>query len=265
MTLQLLHFDIVVIKLGGSVLTDADAYARCAATLGRRVAGRPTERLAVVVSAEYGATDRLQQLAESACPTPDPATLDLLWSTGELQSVAQLTLCLHQVGVPAVGLGIHQCGIEATDARDDATGIHVNPLPLLAQLHRHPVVVVPGFFARGPGDGIVSLGRGGSDLSAVLLAAGLGAAHCELIKDVPGYFSADPKADASAVPLPQISYDGALRMAAEGCDLVQPRALAAAARTQTRLVIRALADGGRETVVDDEGTRAMGTPVRRAV
>ena len=104
----------------------------------------------------------------------------------------------------------------------------VRPLRLRALLADHDVVVVPGFLARGGGDAIVSLGRGGSDLTAVLLAAGLGAARCELLKDVPGYFTADPKRDPDARPIPSLAYARALEMADDGCELVQRHALEAA-------------------------------------
>ena len=241
--------EIVVLKIGGSVLTDLDAYRRCAATLSRRVKSRPHERLLVVVSARFGETDRLQSLATESCTTPDRRLLDLLWSTGEVYSASVLALCLHTAGIDAVGLDVHQCGLRSSGLDADDESVQVNPLPLLYQLRRHPVVVVPGFFATGPGDTIVSLGRGGSDFTAVVLAAALGAERCELIKDVPGYFTKDPNRHADARPLRSVTYETALQMAAAGCDLVQTRALRAAQRTCTKLVIRALADGGNETIV----------------
>lgn len=249
-------YDLVVWKLGGSVLTDLAAYRRCAAVLHARAAAVPHERLVIVVSAEYGTTDRLQHMAEELCPQPDAGTLDLLWSTGELHSVAVLTLCLRKLGVNAAGLSVHQCGLEVSDSALDGDGPLVNPFPLLGYLRRHPVVIVPGFFARGPGGAVVSLGRGGSDLTAVLLAAALQAQRCELIKDVPGYFSKDPNVYTDAAPLPHVSYVQAQRMATAGCDLVQARALAAAQRTNTPLVIRALDETQLRTLVARDGLDA---------
>ena len=102
--------------------------------------------------------------------------------------------------------------------------------------------MVPGFLARSAGDGIASLGRGGSDLTAVLLAAGLGAGTCELVKDVAGYFSADPHVCPDAEPLDRITFDRAISMARDGCELVQPAALEAAQRSNLTLRVRAMGE-----------------------
>lgn len=240
-----------LVKLGGSVLTGPEAFARCAAWLRDRVTRDPAQRIVAVVSAELGLTDSLLAEACRLVLEPDPATLDLLWSTGELRSVALLTLNLHRVGVAAVGLSAHECGLVAPTGARAAAAIRVHTLKLRYWLTRHAVVVVPGFLARGPLDTLVTLGRGGSDLTAVLLAAALHAERCELIKDVPGYFSADPHRCAAARPLAELTYAEALAMAAAGCDLVQTAALEAAARTGTPLVIRSLAEDAPRTIVRD--------------
>jgi aspartate kinase len=107
-------------------------------------------------------------------------------------------------------------------------------------LAQHAVAVVPGFFATDAANQIISLGRGGSDLTAVLLAEGLEASRCELLKDVPGYFSSDPHRDPSARHLPTLTFDEALALADSGCDLVQRKAIEAAARCGLPLVVRSL-------------------------
>jgi aspartate kinase len=109
-------------------------------------------------------------------------------------------------------------------------------------------VVAPGFLARTSGDRIKSLGRGGSDLTAVLLAAGLEASSCELLKNVPGYFNADPHTTADATPIDTLPYSGAIEMAERGCGLVQLGALEAARDLNVRLVVRGI-EGGTGTVV----------------
>lgn len=247
---------VVVIKIGGSVFTDRSAYTRCAAYLKRHLDAAPREKLIVVVSAEFGVTDRLQELARELCPAPDSATLDLLWSTGEVQSVAMLTLCLHAVGVSAVGLSVHECGLRAPRPDEAAEHVVVEGSLLRQRIAGVQVAVVPGFLACGPGNRIVSLGRGGSDLTAVLLAAGLGAVRCELIKDVPGYFDKDPNRFADAAPLAHITYAEALAMARDGCDLVQIRAIEAAARCGTPVVVRSLNDDDRQTLLVGAETAA---------
>jgi aspartate kinase len=162
--------------------------------------------------------------------------LDLLWSTGELRSVAILTLHLQKIGVAAVPFNVHQTGL----TRDGAQGTAVRPLTLLNALAHARLVIVPGFLGVSAGGAITSLGRGGSDLTAVLLAAAVRADACELIKDVPGYFTADPHRQADARPIHDLSIDEALAMADTGCDLVQRAALAAAGSSNLPLVIRSM-------------------------
>ncbi|MBK9119235.1 MAG: hypothetical protein IPM18_06480 [Phycisphaerales bacterium] len=249
---------LVVVKLGGSVLTDDAAYVHCAQALRSQLASRPHERIAAVVSARHGMTDRLLAEATALCPEPEARALDLLWSIGEVESVARLTLCLHALGVRACGLGAHECGLLWTisDAVQRGTAaaaaVEIDPVPVRRRLRTAEVVVVPGFFARTPEGTLVSLGRGGSDLTAVLLAVGLQARTCQLVKDVPGYFDRDPNQFPDACPLAEISSAAALRMAAAGCDLVQTQALEVAGRSGLPVVVRSLDPAGRQTVVIPE-------------
>jgi aspartate kinase len=239
---------ISVVKVGGSVLTGPGAYRRVAVHIGERLSARPGERLVVVVSAEFGTTDALLQASREIVAEPDPETVDLLWSTGETRSAALLALHLQAQGVRASATNVHQTGLLEPDREGGPGRSALRPLRLLALLDTCDVVVAPGFLARGAGDRVVSLGRGGSDLTAVLLAAGLGAASCELVKDVPGYFTSDPKRDPGAQPLRRLSYQRAIEMADEGCALVQRHALIAARDCELPLVVRALG-AGNATVV----------------
>jgi len=231
---------IVVIKIGGSVLTGLAAYHRAAAFLRRRSSESPGGRWIVVASAQHGHTDALLQLAGQAALSPDPAALDLLWATGELRSVGLLTLCLRAREVNAAGLNVHETGLTLSDGCSGPAGCTFTSRRLLEALAGHSVVVVPGFLAVRPSGAMVSLGRGGSDLTAVLLAAHLGARRCELIKDVAGYFDRDPHRHADAAPIPALSFERALEMAGAGCDLVQREALEAAAQYGLPLVVGSL-------------------------
>lgn len=243
---------VAVIKVGGSVLTGPQGYRRAADFLAARVASEPGTRIVAVVSAEIGVTDALLATAREIAGTPEPATLDLLWSTGELRSAALLALALQARGVNAAAINVHQAGLVEPDEGGAPGDTRVRPLRVRALMARHDVLVAPGFLARGAGDAVVSLGRGGSDLTAVLLAAGLGAGRCELLKDVPGYFTADPKRDPAARPLATLSYERALEMAEDGCELVQRRALQAARECRMPLVISAIGhDSG--TQINAEG------------
>jgi aspartate kinase len=229
--------DVAVLKLGGSVLTDVAAYRTCGRFLREEIL-RTHHRLVVVVSAQEGHTDVLRGDAELVSPAPESDALDLLWSTGELRSVALLTLALRAEGVAAAGLNVHESGLHV--AHGDLT---LNPLSLWAALGRCEVVVVPGFLATQRQQ-IVTLGRGGSDWSAVALAAALGAVRCELIKDVPGYFTADPRGSADAALIEHLSYATAIAMADDGCPLVQRQAIDHAQRNNLPLVVRSLDSRG---------------------
>lgn len=233
---------VAVIKIGGSILTNARAYRRAALFVSNRHRVSPTERLVVVVSAQKGSTDDLEVTAKKITDAPDPAALDILWSTGELRSVALLTFHLQTLGIPAVAVNIHEAGLSVPEnERDAITGhVKIHPRRLREFLEAHSIAIVPGFFATDSADRVVSLGRGGSDLTAVLLAIGLEASRCVLIKDVGGYFTSDPHRHADARPVPHLTFEHALKLADEGCDLVQRKAIEAAADRGLPLVIRSL-------------------------
>jgi aspartate kinase len=230
--------ETTVLKIGGSVLTGVNGYRVAADWVSARLA-TTRDRLVVVVSAEYGHTDALFREAQQLA---DPAgdLLDLLWSTGETRSVALLALRLRAIGASVTGVSVHEVGLTVCG---DTERITFNARSLRAALDAHRVVVVPGFLAT-KANRVVTLGRGGSDWSAVLLAASLGASRCELIKDVDGYFTADPHTHRDAELIRQLSYAEALRMADGGCPLVQRQAIAEAARARLPLVIRSLASQG---------------------
>jgi aspartate kinase len=228
-----------VLKIGGSVLTGASAYQRVAAYLRDRVEAE-SARFIVVVSAEQGHTDALLREAHAMSDEPAGDALDLLWSTGELRSVALLTLSLRAAGVRAAAFNVHETGLRVDH---DSGHVALNALALRAAIAQHDVVVVPGFLATSR-QRVVTLGRGGSDWSAVVLAAALGASRCELIKDVDGYFNADPNAHEHAELIPQLDYDTALVMADDGCPLVQRQAIVAAARARLPLVVRSCTSTG---------------------
>ena len=240
---------VVVIKFGGSVLENDSSYHRVAESLANRLHKCAEERLLVVVSAQNGLTDELENLAAAIIEDPNPRTLDLLWSTGEIRSVALLALHLQKMGVAAAGLNVHEMGLRFGRSAQRQTRIEVFSAEVQRALEDHSVVIVPGFFATFPSGTVVSLGRGGSDLSAVLLADEFDARQCELVKDVPGYFTEDPHVSPHAEYLPWISYETAIEMAERGCELVQPVALEAARERGVQLVVRTLDDAVPGTVV----------------
>ena len=153
---------LTVLKLGGSVLSDAAGYRRAAHFVADRVASDPAGSWLVVASAAFGETDGLLASARAIAAEPDAATLDLLWSTGEVRSAAIVALHLQARGLRACALNVHQAGlVEDGDRRPGHAA--VRSLAVRAALAVHDVVVVPGFLARAAGDAVVSLGRGGSE------------------------------------------------------------------------------------------------------
>ena len=239
----------VVVKLGGSVLTGEGAFARAARFLRDRVHTSPEERCVAVVSAQEGWTDSLERAARGITRAPSARSLDLLWSIGEIRSVALLTLHLEALGVRAAALNVAETGLRIDDARLGQVALDTRRLH--ATLAEYQIAVVPGFLGTNPGGTLVTLGRGGSDLTAVLLAAGLCATRCELVKDVPGYFSADPRRDRAARHLPALTFAEALELADHGCDLVQRQAIEAAANSRLPLVVRSLTGSALITLVSE--------------
>ena len=263
---------IAVIKLGGSILVNPKAYKRAAIFVRNRHRAAPDERLVIVVSAQEGATNRLERAARKIVREPSAATLDLLWSTGEIRSAAILALELQALGVHAVALNIHQTGLKLSACASEGAlfpgAVQSTAERVYEALAKCRVAIVPGFFATDPEDTIASLGRGGSDLTAVLLAKGLQACRCELIKDVPGYFSSDPHQNSNAQPIPQLTFEQALEFADGGCDLVQRKAIEAAAGCGLPLVIRSLIETGRLSRIvsaDEDKTLAGVAPLAMQV
>jgi aspartate kinase len=248
----------VVIKAGGSVLADNESYRRVARFLVRRLHKCSRERFVVVVSAQKGLTNDLEVFARSVTPYPNSRTLDLLWSTGEIRSVALLTLHLEELGVAAVGLNVHETGLRFTAGGSVDASVEAFSMELRRAFDDCDVVVVPGFFATLSNGTLVSLGRGGSDLSAVLLATELEAEQCELLKDVSGYFTEDPNLHKDAQHLSSLSYGHALEMANAGCELVQPRAIEAARVAGLRVVVRSLDDAAPGTIVSAQANQQRG-------
>lgn len=244
----------VVYKLGGSILRRSVDYTFYANRLSDELRDHAGVQLVVVVSARYGHTDRLLTQVRAAGGDDEAAATSLLLATGELQSVARLTFALTRTGVNAVGVGPEQTGITLQAGTAAENRLRVDPARIESFLSDYQVVVVPGFVGTTATGAWVTLGRGGSDLSAVALAAALKAERCELIKDVPGYFTADPKREAEAQHLSALDYQQAIQMAVDGCDLVQLDALRYAHAQRLQLIIRDLKTRARRTTVSAMAT-----------
>jgi len=219
---------LVVQKFGGSSLADADRIRRVARRIAReRAAGAD---LVVVVSAMGDTTDELLGLAAAITDQPDERELDMLLATGEHQSATLVSMALHALGVAAISLSGPQAGI-TTDGRYGRARIaSIEPDRVRRELDEGKVVIVAGFQGRAEGADlaaaeITTLGRGGSDTTAVALAARLGAARCQIFTDVRGIFTADPRLVADARQLPIIGYEEMLELAHQGAQVMQTRAV----------------------------------------
>src|SRR5439155_9075647 len=226
---------IVVQKFGGSSLADADRIRRVARRIARERAHG--SQLVVVVSAMGDTTDELLALAGAITDDPDSRELDVLLATGEHQSATLVSMALHALGVPAISLTGAQAGI-STDGRYGRARIaNVDPVRVRAELAKGKVVIVAGFqgmsqtAVEGLGEQhasaveITTLGRGGSDTTAVALAARLNASRCQIFTDVRGIYTADPRLLPDARQLRVIGYEEMLEMAQHGAQVMQTRAV----------------------------------------
>ena len=219
---------LVVQKFGGSSLADADRIRRVARRVAReRAAGSD---LVVIVSAMGDTTDLLLGLAAAITDAPDERELDMLLATGEHQSATLVSMALHALGVPAISLSGPQAGI-TTDGRYGRARIaSIEPARIRAELDDGKVVIVAGFQGRAEGvdaaaADITTLGRGGSDTTAVALAARLGADRCQIFTDVRGIYTADPRLVPDARQLSIIGYEEMLELAHQGAQVMQTRAV----------------------------------------
>src|SRR5918994_6876473 len=222
---------LVVQKFGGSSLADADRIRRVARRIAReRAAGSD---LVVVVSAMGDTTDELLALAAAITDEPDVRELDMLLATGEHQSATLVSMALHAFGVKAISLTGAQAGITTDASHGRARIANVEPRRVRRELDSGNVVIVAGFQGQrqdstdehgGPGE-TTTLGRGGSDTTAVALAAALRADRCQIFTDVRGIFTADPRLVPAARQLPLIGYEEMLELAHQGAQVMQTRAV----------------------------------------
>ena len=215
--------DLIVMKFGGTSVADPDKIQRAAdRAIAQRRAGR---RVVVVVSAPGEMTDELIALARRVAPDPDSRELDMLMATGEQVGISLFAIACRARGVPAVSLTGPQAGILADATHTKARIVEIRPRKVHEELARGNIVTVAGFQGLNPSRDIATLGRGGSDLTAVALAASLGAKHCEIYTDVHGVYTADPRMVPDARLIPRISYDEMLELAGAGAQVMQGRSI----------------------------------------
>jgi aspartate kinase len=242
---------LIVQKYGGTSVGSIERIKEVA----KRVAATKDagHQVAVVVSAMSGETNRLLALAKQISAQPDERESDVLVSTGEQVTVALLAMTLKDMGYQAFSLLGHQVQIETDSAFGRARIRNINAGRLLSALHDGHIVVVAGFQGVDAEDNITTLGRGGSDTTAVAIAAATGADVCEIYTDVDGVYSADPRICPHARKLSRISYDEMLELASLGAKVLQIRSVEFAKRYQVPVHVRSSfsADEGTWLVRED--------------
>lgn len=214
---------LFVQKYGGSSVADAECMKRVARRI--RDTQKAGNQVVVVVSAMGDTTDDLIALARQVNPEPDEREMDMLLATGEMASSAVLTMALQAQGVKAISVSGRQAGIRVDSTHLKAKIMDIDPARIRRHLAQGYVVVVAGFQGINRANDVATLGRGGSDTTAVALAAALKADRCQILKDVEGVFTAHPRVVPQARKMKDITYDEMLELASCGAEVLQSRAV----------------------------------------
>ncbi len=214
---------VIVQKFGGSSVANAEKMRKCAERAEQAV--KRGDRVAIVVSAMGDSTDDLIALANTVTGTPDKREMDQLMATGEQVSIALMSMTLKAMGIPSVSLTGQQCGMHTDELHTRARIQSVDKSRILAELAQGRVPVVAGFQGVSPNGDVTTLGRGGSDTTAVALAAAIGADECEIYTDVDGVYTTDPRIEPTARLLARISYDEMMEAASQGAKVMHLRSV----------------------------------------
>ena len=235
---------IAVLKFGGSSVADAERMREVAQIIRRY--SENGYKIAVIVSAMGNTTNNLLALAQDVSDEFDGREIDQLLATGEQQSVALLALALKQEGIPAQSFTASQAGFFANGFPTEGRIYRVDPKAVIEAMEAGKAAVVTGFQAMTDSGDVITLGRGGSDLSAVALAAAIGG-ECHILKDVSGVMSADPRVVKKPIKLDYFTYKECMELSTLGAKMLQARSVEVAARYEVPLYVAS-------SFVDEEGT-----------
>jgi aspartate kinase len=242
--------NIIVMKFGGTSVADATCMKRVANTIvDARKAGHP---VVAVVSARGKTTDELLGLAKEVSANPPAREMDMLLSTGERISAALLAMAIHDLGYDAISLTGSQAGIVTDTVHTKAKILDIRPHRIMRALEEDKIVLVAGFQGVSTAQDVTTLGRGGSDTTAVALAAALGAEACEIFTDVDGVYTADPRIVPDARKLDFISNDEMLELTASGAKVMMLRSIEVARRYQVPLWVRSSFTNTPGTLIGQE-------------
>ena len=246
---------LIVQKYGGSSVADVDKLKKIASMIA--AVKKQGIDVVAVVSAMGKTTNQLIEMAKVISPNPPRREMDMLLSTGERTSMALLCIALHEERIESISLTGSQAGIITNDRHNDARVIEVRPVRVLDEVDKGKVVVIGGFQGVSYKRDITTLGRGGSDTSAVALAAALKADRCEIYSDVDGVYTTDPNIVKDAKHLPEISYQQIQEMAEAGAKVLNAQAVQFAKEEKITLYARDTFNPGKETIIKDVSQREL--------
>ncbi len=241
---------LIVQKFGGSSLATPEHMKKVAFRIVEKK--REGNELVVVVSAMGYTTDELIELSRKVSKAPPARELDMLMATGEQISCALLSMAIHEIGEKAISLTGQQVGILTDSSHTKARILKVNSERISRELQKGNIVIVAGFQGTDYESNITTLGRGGSDTTAVALAAALGADMCEIFTDVDGVFTADPRIVPQAKKIPAITYDEMLELASAGAKVLQSRSVEFASKYNVKIHVRSSFHRKEGTIVMKE-------------
>jgi aspartate kinase len=250
---------LIVQKYGGTSVGDPDRIANVANRVVKN--WRDGHKMVVVLSAMSGETDRLLNLAKELAEDPDPRELDVLLATGEQVTVSLFSMFLQGQGVPAASLLSHQARIYTDRSYGRARIIGIDKSRILEELRKDRVVTIAGFQGVDEVGNITTLGRGGSDTTAVAIAAALKADLCEIYTDVDGIYTTDPRVCPQARRMDRIAYDEILEMASLGAKVLEIRSVGFAKRYNVPLRVRSTFTTHPGTLVTAEDEAMEAIPV----
>jgi len=245
---------LIVQKFGGSSVANAERIKNVAKRVVQTK--RKGHKLVVVVSALGDTTDELLELAESITDAPSEREMDMLLATGEQVSVSLLAMAIHKLGERAISFTGPQVGIITDPMHTKARILDINTSRIERALREGNIVIVAGFQGKTVTEEITTLGRGGSDLTAVALAKALRAKHCEIYTDVNGIYTADPRVVPNARKLDAISYDEILELASLGAQVMQSRSIEVGKKFNVPIYVRSSMNHTEGTLITKE-TRKM--------
>src|SRR5512140_445227 len=251
---------LIVQKYGGTSVANTERIRNVAARVAKyRAKG---DRVVVVVSAMSGVTDNLIKLAKDIMPLPNEREMDVLLATGEQTTIALTAIALQSIGIRAVSMTGAQAGIVTDGVHTKAKIQNITPKAVHKLLGDGSVVIVAGFQGQTIEGQVTTLGRGGSDLTAIALAAALKADLCQIYTDVDGVYTADPRIVPTAKKLDEISYDEMLELASLGAKVMQSRSVEFAKKFGVVFEVRSSLNENPGTIVKEETKSMEGVVVR---